>query len=420
MLIGRIARSDARRTARVRRLVNGRVLILSWEYPPVVEGGLARHVRKLSEELVRQGVEVHVLTRGTPAQPLQAGVHVHRVPEPPFPRDLDRFLSWVRAMNDDMHRAGLALVDAHAFDLVHGHDWLVARAAAALADRAGVPFVTTIHATEHGRHQGWVDKPPQSTIHAIERWMARRADAVIACSHYMRGHVADIYGLDERQVTVIPNGIDPGDLRPRGDLEALRAQFARPDERLVLLVGRLVYEKGFQFALDALGGPDGVLASVPNVRFVVAGSGTHERQLKQQAADLGLLEHGTFVGWIGDDVLHSLYRIADLTVVPSLYEPFGLVALEAMASGCPCIVANTGGLAEVVPNDEVGLRFRARDPRSLAEMMTKVLTDDALRDRLIAQASEHVTRFDWVDVAAQTREVYGAVGAAASPAEVSS
>ena len=90
------------------------------------------------------------------------------------------------------------------------------------------------------------------------------------------------------------------------------------------------------------------------------------------------MEHGTFLGWIGDDVLHSLYRIADLCVVPSIYEPFGLVALEAMASGCPCIVADTGGLREVVPHDEVGLRFRARDPESLAEVAERVLADDEL------------------------------------------
>ena len=154
------------RPRRVSGRLNGRVLILSWEYPPVVEGGLARHVRKLSEALVGQGVEVHVLTRGDRAAEVRNGVHVHRVPEPPFPRDLDRFLAWVKAMNADMRRAGARLAADLDVDLVHGHDWLVARAAAALADRLDVPYVTTIHATEHGRHQGWVDKPPQSTIHA--------------------------------------------------------------------------------------------------------------------------------------------------------------------------------------------------------------------------------------------------------------
>jgi glycogen(starch) synthase len=118
------------------------------------------------------------------------------------------------------------------------------------------------------------------------------------------------------------------------------------------------------------------------------------------------MEHGTFLGWIGDDVLHSLYRIADVCVVPSIYEPFGLVALEAMASGCPCIVADTGGLREVVPHEEAGLRFTARDPEDLADVAVRVLTDSDLRDRLIAEAHEHVRSFDWGDVAAATCELY--------------
>jgi glycogen(starch) synthase len=384
-----------------------RVLILSWEYPPVIEGGLARHVRKLAEELVAQGTVVDVLTRGrdeSPACEHQRGVNVHRVSEPRFPRELDRFLGWVQQMNEDMIEAGRTLAEERSYDLVHGHDWLVAHASAALSDLLEIPYVTTIHATEHGRHQGWVDKPPQSDIHAIERWMAHRADSVITCSHYMRGHVADIYDLDERRITVIPNGIDPSDLRPVDDLNSLRLQFAQPDEKLVLLVGRLVYEKGFQLAFDAL--PE-VIARVPGVRFLVAGSGTHEAELRAQAERLGLSEHGVFLGWIGDDALHSLYRIADLCVVPSLYEPFGLVALEAMASGCPCIVADTGGLREVVPAGErVGLRFNGGDAAHLGVMIERLLVDDVLRDRLVAEASEHVLSFDWTDVAQRTSGVY--------------
>ena len=339
-----------------------RILILSWEYPPIVKGGLARHVSKLSEALVRDGAEVHVLTRGArdmPAQDVRGGVHIHRVPEERTPRDLDAFLAWVEGMNSHMHAAGRQLGRRIEFDLVHGHDWLVAGAAAGLAQRLRLPYLTTIHATEYGRHGGWVDKHPQSYIHGIETWMAGRADRVITCSHYMRGHVADVYDIDEQRVTVIPNGIDPTDLQPVADLDELRARFAKRDERLVLLVGRLVYEKGFQLALEAM---PGVIRRAGKVRFLVAGSGTHEAELKRQARKLGLMRHGTFMGWIGDDVLHSLYRIADLCVVPSIYEPFGLVALEAMASGCPCIVADTGGLREVVPNADVGLRFPLARP----------------------------------------------------------
>jgi glycogen(starch) synthase len=390
-----------------------RTLILSWEYPPLIEGGLARHVRKVAEGLVELGVEVHVLTRGDESasdEQLNNGVHVHRVREPNRPRDLGEFVTWIEHMNTDMLSRGVELGDEYEFDLVHGHDWLVASACDHLAKRLECPLVMTIHATEFGRHQGWVDKHPQSHIHGVEKWITNRADAVITCSAYMREHVIDIYALEENAVTVIPNGIDPEDLRPMENLDEMRAAFAAPDEKLVLLVGRLVYEKGFQIALEAL---PSLIENVGKLRFIVAGSGTHEQELKAQAEELGLMEHGTFVGWIGDDVLHSLYRIADLTVVPSIYEPFGLVALEAMASGCPCIVADTGGLREVVPSENVGLRFRSRDPQSLAQMAERVLTDEALRDRLVAEASDHVLTFDWMDVARQTLELYEDAAAAA-------
>jgi glycogen(starch) synthase len=386
-----------------------RVLILSWEYPPLIEGGLARHVRKLAENLAAADVEVHVLARGleeSPAEEECDGVTVHRVREPERPRDLTEFVTWIEHMNADMLAAGVEVGDRYSFDVVHGHDWLVAGAGDHLAKRFRCPFVTTIHATEYGRHQGWVDKHPQSYIHGVERWMANRAERVITCSAYMREHVADVYGLEEEAIAVIGNGIDPAELVPVDDLDTLRSRFARPDERLVLLVGRLVYEKGFQLALEAL---PGLIERVGNVRFLVAGSGTAEAELHEQAHDLGLDEHGTFLGWIGDDVLHSLYRIADLTVVPSIYEPFGLVALEAMASGCPCLVADTGGLREVVPNENVGLRFRSRDPESLGQMAERLLTDADLRDRLVAEASEHVLTFDWADVARQVAELYGEV-----------
>ena len=393
-----------------------RVLILSWEYPPLIEGGLARHVRKLSENLVSLGVDVHVLTRGheeSPAEEEIRGVFVQRVREPERPRELAEFVAWVEHMNADMLAAGVELGDRFDFDVVHGHDWLVAVAGDHLAKRFRAPLAVTIHATEYGRHQGWVDKHPQSHIHGVERWMANRADRVITCSAYMREHVADIYGLEDDRIAVIPNGIDPSELVPIADLDALRGEFARPDERLVLLVGRLVYEKGFQLALEAL---PSLIEQLPDVRFLVAGSGTHEQELRAQARELGLDGHGTFLGWIGDDVLHSLYRIADLCVVPSIYEPFGLVALEAMASGCPCLVADTGGLREVVPNEDVGLRFRSRDPDSLAGMAERILTNAELRDRLVAEATEHVLGFDWADVAEQTTAVYERLASARTAA----
>ena len=154
-----------------------RVLILSWEYPPLIEGGLARHVRKLSEGLVdarSRGPRPDPRRRGVAgASEVVAGVSVHRVLEPTRPRDLGEFVTWVERMNADMLAAGVELGDRFEFDLVHGHDWLVAAACDHLARRFGAPLVTTIHATEHGRHQGWVDKHPQSYIHGVERWITQ-------------------------------------------------------------------------------------------------------------------------------------------------------------------------------------------------------------------------------------------------------
>lgn len=377
-----------------------RVLTLSWEYPPVVEGGLARHVHKLSEALARGGDDVEVLTRGALARSeRRGGVLIRRVAEPPKPADLSAFLRWIGRMNRDMARAGALAARP---DVVHAHDWLVGRAAVALAEHHRAPLVLTIHATEHGRHQGWVRRRPQRTIHEAERALARRADRVVVCSRFMADHVAEIFGVDAE---VIPNGLDPADLQPVEDLDGLRARFAAPGERLVLLAGRLMYEKGFQHALDALAA---LARRVPDVRFVVAGTGTHEQELRRQAEALGLAERGTFLGWAEDPVLHGLYRVADVCVVPSLYEPFGLVPLEAMASGCPVVVADVGGLREVVPNDLVGLRFAPRDAVALARVLEWSLTNPALRFRMREEALAHVRGFDWDDVAQRTREVHAA------------
>jgi glycogen(starch) synthase len=402
-----------------------RALVISWEYPPVIEGGLARHVCKLCERLVAQGVEVHVLTRGASASASAGasasasvgasasagasehrhGVVVHRVAQPGFPRELDAFLRWVARLNEAMTARATALTAAYEFDLIHSHDWLVADCARATARRIGRPWLVTVHATEHGRHQGWVDTHPQSTIHAAERAMVHQADHVITCSRYMHRHLIEVFGVAPGRITALRNGIDPADLEPVAeDLPAVRARFAATEQRLVLLVGRLVHEKGFHLALDALAP---LARARGDVRFVVAGTGPAEQELQRRARRLGLERHGHFLGWAGDDMLHSLYRVCDLCLVPSLYEPFGIVALEAMASGCPCIVADTGGLREVVPAGEtVGLRFAADDPQALGEALARLLDDDVLRARIATAARDHVLRYDWSRVAQATREVY--------------
>ena len=386
-----------------------RVLILSWEYPPLIEGGLARHVRKLSEALVAMGVEVHVLTRGgeeSPADEVVAGVNVHRVLEPSRPRDLGEFVTWVERMNADMLAAGVELGDSFDFDLVHGHDWLVAAACDHLARRFGAPLVTTIHATEHGRHQGWVDKHPQSYIHGVERWITNRSDRVIACSSYMREQISDIFAVPEDRVAVIPNGIDPGDL-PAGDAgrarpPARRVRGARREARPADRPARL--REGLPDRARGDAGADRARPRHPLPR----------RRLGDPRAGAEEAGRGPRARWItapssaGSATTSCTSSTGSPTSAwsPRSTSPSASSPSRRWPPGCPCIVADTGGLREVVPHGEVGLRFRTRDPEALGGMVERVLTEAELRERLVAEASEHVLRFDWNDVARRTAEVY--------------
>ncbi len=384
--------------------------MVSWEYPPVVQGGLGRHVQRLAEGLVLEGVRVDVLTRGDPAladEESRAGVAVHRVEVPPFPaEDIEHFVAWVADLNDRLRAAGRELVEARAPDVVHGHDWLVAGACGSLAREAGLPYLTTIHATEFGRHHGWVGRHPQSHVHRTERRMAKRADGIVCCSAYMRAQVADVFGIGATAPAVIPNGVEPA--APAVDGAALRARLAGSADGLVLLAGRLVHEKGFQVALDALAAVAG--RTDADVRYVVAGAGPYAGELRRRAQAQGLEDRVTFLGWVGDDVLASLYRAADACLVPSLYEPFGLVALEAMAAGCPCVVADTGGLRELVP-EGTGLRVRPGDARALAAALERLLGDPALADRLAGAGAAHARAHDWAGVARRTRAIYAGLQA---------
>ncbi|MGX6446551.1 glycosyltransferase family 4 protein, partial [Patulibacter sp. S7RM1-6] len=337
------------------------VLTLSWEYPPVVEGGLARHVAGLSAALVGRGTDVRVLTRGPRALPLASGpdgVAVERVARAAPPAGLDAFLAWVDALGDDLLAAGRRAAADRRPDVVHGHDWLVADPAATLAEELGVPYVTTVHATEHGRHRGWVGEEPQATIHAADVRMIERADAVLVCSAFMRRHVLDVFGAADEDVIVVRNGLTPPAPVAADDVAALRARLAPGGEPIVLLAGRLVYEKGFGVALEAYrrvldaGGPD--------ARVAIAGEGPHGDELRALAERLGTGDRATFLGWSDDATLPALYAAADVCLVPSLYEPFGLVALEAMRGGCAVVAAATGGLREVVA-DGTGLRVPPDD-----------------------------------------------------------
>ncbi|HEV3356609.1 MAG TPA: glycosyltransferase family 4 protein [Pseudonocardiaceae bacterium] len=392
-----------------------RVLMLSWEYPPVIVGGLGRHVHALARHLVDAGHEVVVLCRheaGSDASDhpntdtTVEGVRVIRVAEDPphlvFERDL---LAWTLGMGHAMLRAAHRLLRGWRPDVVHAHDWLVVHPAVALAELLDVPLVATIHATEAGRHSGWLSQPLNQQVHSAEWWLANRADALITCSAAMRAEAAYLFEVDPDTITVIHNGIESHGWRVRAaDVRAARQRHAPGGEGLLVFFGRLEWEKGVQDLIAAL--PRIRLARA-GTRLVVAGKGNHEAELVEAARRHRVRRAVDFVGHLSDRELRAVIACADAVVLPSKYEPFGIVALEAAAAGAPLVASTAGGLGEVVIDGRTGLSFAPGDVGGIATAVTSVLADPpAARRRARAAKARLAEDFDWTHIAEATARVY--------------
>ncbi|MGH2711652.1 MAG: glycosyltransferase family 4 protein [Actinomycetota bacterium] len=374
------------------------VALLSWEYPPVVVGGLSRHVYELSRHLAQAGHEVTVYTRGHPDAPseeVREGVRLVRVQG--YPPPLDDLIPWTLTFNIALiHRAMDELAEGRA-DVLHAHDWLVAYASTVLADLCSLPLVATIHATELGRHRGRLPGPRQTFVHEVERWLVSEAERVITCSAFMREQVSDSLGADRGRLDLIPNEVD---LTPFADPPGAPGT----GSPTVLFAGRLEYEKGVQTLLEAL---PRIAREVPGVRLLIAGNGTYRPELERLAAELELDGLVSFEGFVDESRLRSLYRSADIAIVPSLYEPFGLVVLEAMASGTPVVASDTGGLCEILTHDVTGLLFSSGDAAELASTAVRVLKDQTLGARLALEARSSLSaRGSWTTAATRTAETY--------------
>lgn len=400
-----------------------RVMMLSWEYPPVVVGGLGRHVHALAQHVAAQGHEVVVLCRhpsgsdasthptidtaaGETSNDAEAGVRVVRVAEDPphltFEQDL---VAWTLAMGHAMVRAGHRLLAEWRPDVVHAHDWLVTHPAIALADAAGVPLVSTMHATEAGRHSGWLSQPLNQQVHSVEWWLANRSDALITCSSAMRDEVGQLFEVDPAAISVLHNGIESlgWQARPAGVLAA-RRKYNPGGDPLLLFFGRLEWEKGVQDLIAAL---PKIRRTHPGTRLVVAGTGRSAAWLAEQARKRRVARSVTFTGHLADGDLPALLAVANAVVLPSRYEPFGIVALEAAAAGAPLVASTAGGLGEVVLPGKTGLSFAPADVPALADAVRQVLDEPAAARRRARTAKARLsTDFDWAKIARQTAEVY--------------
>ncbi|MDA8096725.1 MAG: DUF1957 domain-containing protein [Desulforudis sp.] len=379
-----------------------RVLMLSWEFPPLTVGGLGRHVHDLSTAMASQGDEVHVVT--SPAPHLNqyewvAGVRVHRFPEDRI-RARD-FLTWVHELNLGMIELAEALREGgQQFDVVHAHDWLVGAAGAEISRAFNIPLVATIHATEHGRHRG-LHNELQYQIHGEEKQLTQDAASLICCSEYMAQEIERLFDVPALKISVIPNGVEPTSLGVRGWTGDIRTL---ADGGYILYIGRLVPEKGVQVLLQAL---SLLLPRFPELQLVVAGIGPYMEELQQLSESLGLGDHVRFAGFVDGADRNELFLGAAVAVFPSLYEPFGIVALEALAAQVPVIVSDTGGLGEVIEHGVDGFKISPNRPDLMAYYLTQIITAPGVSLQMARKGWQKVvTLYDWRYISERTKDVY--------------
>ncbi|WP_227934978.1 1,4-alpha-glucan branching protein domain-containing protein [Alkalihalobacillus deserti] len=372
------------------------ILMLSWEFPPMMVGGLSRHVFDLSRAMVHAGHEVHVVTShvaGYPDFETTQGVNVHRIKG--LQPESEQFFDWVASLNLSMVQYINKLTRKINFDIIHAHDWLVGVAATALKRSLQIPLLATIHATEHGRNNG-IHSELQYEINQKEWELSYEADHIIVCSDYMEKELQSIFSLPEEKVSVIPNGVDFELIKPQKNCNSIE----KNDAFTIFSVGRMVKEKGFQSVINAA-----AILKERNVkiRFVIAGKGPMLEAYQQQVRERQLESYINFLGFISDDERNEWFYRCDATIFPSLYEPFGIVALEGLAAGKATIVSDTGGLSGIIRHDENGVKFIPGDEGSLVTQVLYLYNHPILREALATQGLKDVkTRFDWSTIADQT------------------
>jgi glycosyltransferase involved in cell wall biosynthesis len=386
------------------------VMMLTWEFPPRIIGGISPHVHYLSKSLVKNGVKVYVVTcdfPGAPQHEIVDGIEVFRIDS--YKNPSPDFATWVYLMNVNMQKEAAALVNSLGgkVDIFHAHDWLVADAGIGLKHVFRKPLLATMHSTEIGRRNG-IHFDYERMIHETEAWLTYEAWKVICCSDYMVSHVKWAFGPPQDKLIMVPNGVNTETYGKNGrdELNQFRNKFALPEEKIVLFVGRLVFEKGVHVLVNAI--PK--VSEKANAKFVIVGNGYMKEQLSALVKNMGLAHKVLFTGFVEDDTLRKLQECADVSVVPSLFEPFGIVALEAMAAKSPVVVSDTGGLSEIVHHDEDGVKTYTSTPDSLAWGIIKILSDAAHANWLKTNAYKKVQeKYNWDKIAQQTKIIYEAV-----------
>ena len=370
------------------------VLMVGWEFPPFHTGGLGVHSYEMSRELAELGHRVVFVTPFD--RPYQSAPGVEFLSEPAIPGepigsgaydlgDLEGegFRHFMDRYNDWISRLGRVV---RGVDVVHVHDWFGTVGAQALARRLRAPLVMTVHSTELDRSLGH----PHKEIFEREWIGVQAADRIIAVSRHLADQLVREYGADRTRVRVVYNAVrDPGTL-PVGERTG----------DIVLFLGRLTAMKGPDVFLRAAAR---IAPSFPEVRFALAGEGPEYEPLVRLAVELGIGSRVLFLGKVSDEERSALLRDAAVFVLPSVTEPFGIVALEAMAAGVPTILSKTSGVAEVVSSV---FRVDFWDIDEFASRMAELLEYPPLRQEMGDRGRAEATEEGWRERARQTVQVY--------------
>ncbi|CAN7322919.1 glycosyltransferase [Rossellomorea sp. LjRoot5] len=374
------------------------VLILSWEYPPNIVGGLSRHVYDLANNLVKKGKHVHVLTtKANDALALEKmeGVTIHRVhPLHPYEED---FFKWVFDLNQSFIQYAHDLIRDERITHIHAHDWIVSTSAMKLKDYYSLPLITTIHATEHGRNQG-IYTDLQHKIHGEEQLLIGASDHLIVCSEHMKDEIKSLFTI-EAPIAVIPNGVEMEKLDQLSPYT-----FSKPSTPYFFSIGRMVHEKGFDTIIRAA---SRLKEKGYNISFVIAGKGPMLEQYRKTVIEEQLSDYVSFVGYISDRERNDHLKNCLAVIFPSLYEPFGIVALEAMAFRKGVVASNTGGLKSIVKHEQTGLLFEPNQEHSLYTQLISLIEDPQKSEQLGELGFKMAqSMFSWDRIADQTIHVY--------------
>ena len=383
-----------------------KILMLTWEYPPRIVGGIARVVHDLSKRLIKDGHEVTVVTyrdnADVPEYENDKGVNVYRVDN--YMIHPNNFIDWIMQLNFNMLSKATEIINKEGgFDVIHAHDWLVTYAAKSLKNAYDIPIVATIHATEAGRNSGIHDET-QRYINDTEWLLTYEATEVIVNSNYMKNEIQRLFGLPFDKINVIPNGVNLSNFTGIERDYDFRRQYAMDNEKIILYVGRLVYEKGVQHLIAAM---PKILSNYNDAKLIIAGRGGMMDELRAEASNLGLNDKIYFTGYLNSKQVQKMYKCADVAVFPSTYEPFGIVALEAMLAGVPTVVSDVGGLDEIVTHGVDGMKSYAGNANSIADSVTALLYDHQLATNVSKKAKQKVKdQFNWEKIAQDTHFTY--------------